>query len=733
MTAPSSIPPIVLAAVLVAGCGGLDETRGAVAGGEGRVVDRQGGHRDGAANDAPGTETGSADAGGDASGTGGVPAWFAVCDQCAQQSCNESDPDSVFPPFYDTCFPPRTADHKAKTGPAQGQYVADLCQAVLDCVRLSGCYEPDRFGDYRCYCGSSAGTADCLVDGKADGPCREAIENAAETTSASTIVSGQNDPVVGKAAGAANALLSQCELGPFPNGTPVPCASSCVPTDPPDAGPEAGHPGTAGTGGAAGSSGGSGGDSGGAGGAASDGCTVVTTVSDACKTCETVGNPLAGDAPGMGTPCDPISLTATSTTDEDGNPVAVGWGPTSFADSSLAQQEATTELMRKVVQLLPGSARTNANDANYVVDASGSTPNIANGLLVLGTSSDSLLYHTENIATSGTALDEYRAAALADAAGNLGPSGLTATQAANLGKLANYISTFAGNPTSAIGLADNVLTCALATPCPACLDAQTSFTTTTVCPPHDGGAADAADAGRETSGTGGVGAAGAAGSAGAAGAAGGTGSAGGGGTGGTGNGGAGGSHLPSCPDLDGDGLGDCQQTLVANAGFDHATTGWSEERGATLAWISMDAQGKSASGALSVVNVDNAAADGNTLYAASGTVVAGASQCLPVPASATYEVAVQAFVPPWQGVGAASLVVDSYFSPDCAAGSLWPKPFLGAEVTAAGAWQPIVGAAVIGGGIQSIAVRLVAEKPVTQPPTSFQVLFDDVLVRVKAP
>ena len=107
---------------------------------------------------------------------------------------------------------------------------------------------------YACYCGSVAGMGDCLVDGKADGPCREVIENAAETTVAQTIVSGQSDPFVAKAAGAAMAMLSTCELGPLPNGNPVVCADSCVAGLTPDAGQgadTAGAGGTAGTGEAA--------------------------------------------------------------------------------------------------------------------------------------------------------------------------------------------------------------------------------------------------------------------------------------------------------------------------------------------------------------------------------------------------------------------------------------------------------------------------------------------------
>ena len=665
---------LTLLLTALAGCWlGLEETRGAVAGGEGRVVKGQAPGSDGSATEvgAPGPDAG-AETGG---GTGSPTAWFAACDECAHQMCNEADVDPgsgivVTPALYDTCFPPRTADNKAKDGPAKGQYIADLCQAVLDCVRSTGCWTQISGGqvihhasDYFCYCGSVAGTGDCFVDGKADGPCREVIENAAETTMASTIVSGQFDPVAGKTAGRRehphSRRASLVRTSPDKLGI---CASSCVPTDEPDAGTSGaggqGGGGSAGSSGGAGVAGGVGGGAGGAGGSGtggSVGCTTVTTISDACLKCQTVDNPQAGDRPGAGTPCDPISLTATSATDTDGNPYAIGWGPTSF--ESTAQAAATAALMRKIVALLPNSVHDNMNDTL----STASDINVSNGLLTLGTSNSSLLMHPENIATSGTALEEYRAAAIADATGTLGPPGLSTANAANNAKLGIYISTYAGNPTSAIGLADNLVTCALATPCQACLNASTTFQTTTVCPSNDGGVDAASLDGHEAS-TGGAGAAGQGGS-------GGTGSTGGsggtrstsGGTAGTvgAAGGGGGQALP-CPDLDGDGIADCQQTLVSNAGFDHATTGWGEERGSTVTWISMDAQDQSASGALSVVNGDNNVADGSTLYAPSGTITTGASQCLPEPTSATYEVGVEVFVPPGQGEGAASLVIDSY-------------------------------------------------------------------------
>ena len=56
-----------------------------------------------------------------------------------------------------------------------------LCQAVVDCVRASGCIQwsgQDNIQD--CYCGMGVSGADCLGDNGTDGPCKSQFEAAAE-------------------------------------------------------------------------------------------------------------------------------------------------------------------------------------------------------------------------------------------------------------------------------------------------------------------------------------------------------------------------------------------------------------------------------------------------------------------------------------------------------------------------------------------------------------------------
>ena len=116
---------------------------------------------------------------------------------------------------------------------------------------------------------------------------------------------------------------------------------------------------------------------------------------------------------------DPLLLTNNITFDDDGNPVANGWGPNTF--STPEQKAAATALIRKIAALLPDSVRNNSNTGPYTA----TDVNVTNGLLVLGSSNDSLISHTGNIATSGTALTEYQNAAIADfVLGAAGPGGL---------------------------------------------------------------------------------------------------------------------------------------------------------------------------------------------------------------------------------------------------------------------------------------------------------------------
>jgi hypothetical protein len=219
-----------------------------------------------------------------------------------------------------------------------------------------------------------------------------------------------------------------------------------------------------------------------------------------------------------------------------------------------------------------------------------------------------------------------------------------------------------------------------------------------------------------------TGAAGATGTAGTSGAAGTTSAAG--TTGAAGATGAAGTTVTSmCPDLDADGVGDCTQTVLANAAFDTSTSGWSAEPGATVSWSSAPP----ATGALSVRNVD-----GDLAHATSGWTSSGAAQCLTLPAGATGQtlgIAVRAYLAGGQGAGAAQFVLDYHFDAHCA-DARFPLPYQSAQVTTTGAWQTLAGTTgQLPVGVLAVGVRLLSLKPVAQP--TFEVFFDDVLARVK--
>jgi hypothetical protein len=271
--------------------------------------------------------------------------------------------------------------------------------------------------------------------------------------------------------------------------------------------------------------------------------------------------------------------------------------------------------------------------------------------------------------------------------------------------LGNYINVQATHPSSAIGLADTVLICGLNSGCSACFN----LTPTTSCPTGAGGATSAA------------GAAGAGGTSGAGSSdgAGGSGSTGGGGT--TGRGGAAGASGPTCPDLDGNGVADCRETLVQNPGLDSATTGWTAEPSTTASWTSQDGGKNASSGAVAVVNNDTNPAD-----APYGTTTAGAFQCLAVTPGSCYQVDAQTSIPSGQASVAAGFVLDEHTTGDCSQAPV--TSFLSPQLSGTGGWQTIAGTTTrIPLGIGSVAVRLVAVKPVAQ--ASAEALFDNVLVR----
>ena len=165
---------------------------------------------------------------------------------------------------------------------------------------------------------------------------------------------------------------------------------------------------------------------------------------------------------------DPNALTYAHGQDSDGNQIPIGWGPSTLP--TVAQQQASAALIRAIAAGLPGSVRNSTNTANAVpgtpTSPSGNVPNPPNALLTLGTNPSSLLSGSgigTDAATQALLL-AYSNAAIADSATPAGPNdpgGLTATQAASLATLGAYIASESIDPSSAIGIASNIVTYAV--------------------------------------------------------------------------------------------------------------------------------------------------------------------------------------------------------------------------------------------------------------------------------
>lgn len=670
----------LLSAVCLVACGGLGKDGGDVAGGPGRVVKTDAavtGGQDGAAN----ADAGGADATGDGAGPPGLS---LACSSCEKTKCDDpewlaamNDAEGNDPPidYYAACFEALDAEGNptlATDGPAKGKKKADLCRAVVDCVHATGCNVANS--NYACYCGANVSAEDCVSQSPGlgpRGPCRDVIERGSETSL--PIQVAQRRYLGEYAAGAAMHLLLLCESHLETNPTPGVCEAVCTSVgggcaasvdgascDQPDDGGAGDTSGAGGTSGSGGTSGAGGGGAAGASGAG--GFTGTCAGGDVPFQALGVAEVAAYDDPATR-----LFFTATSETDpNDGSDVPVGWGPATLP--SPEQRRAAAVLIARIAALLPGSVRTSTNSGPFVAGTSAGIPNAANGLLTVGADPVSLISGTNLLGVSGSAidasvtpLDAYRAAAIADAAGPQGPGlppGLSPT--ATLATLGGYISTWATNRASAIGLADNVVNYAVKAGLSALRDAP--------CPAAVSG------------------------SAGTGGSAGSTGSA--------------GADVDAattfdtsaapCPDLDGNGIVDCHETLLSLAS---ATT---------------------------VRNTDT-----DPAHAADGRTTAAASRCLPVHAGERYVVAVEVNVAQSQGAGWADFALDELTSADCA-GTPATAPYLSPQAFAASSTQTLAGTTTqVPLGIASIAVRLRAVKPVAQP--AFEAVFDHLVVHLLAP
>jgi hypothetical protein len=173
-----------------------------------------------------------------------------------------------------------------------------------------------------------------------------------------------------------------------------------------------------------------------------------------------------------------------------------------------------------------------------------------------------------------------------------------------------------------------------------------------------------------------------------------------------------------CPDLDGNSVLDCQETLVKNPGFDTDISSWNADFGVNEAWLQSDGQGNSRSGSLDVAFVNTTGSP--------NSIVAGSSQCVQISGGASYLLAVQLQILNG-GVSNGGAMLDfwSYASTDCS-GSIGDV-FQGPLVPQAATWTTTMVSHQIPAAMHSVAVRLLALKPGNTQ--LLQVTFDNVLFK----
>jgi hypothetical protein len=170
----------------------------------------------------------------------------------------------------------------------------------------------------------------------------------------------------------------------------------------------------------------------------------------------------------------------------------------------------------------------------------------------------------------------------------------------------------------------------------------------------------------------------------------------------------------------------CLKSLVVNPTFDTDTAHWTADPGDTESWSPQDAAAQSASGSLAVLNA--------TVTSDTGSVVAGAGQCVPVVAGSIYDISTNVFISSAQGSsGVGGFYASLYPTDDCSGAALsyfgqstlsdatdvWSSANMVVDTTP----QNLSTA-------QTMSLRLIAQKTFSAAPLT--VLFDNVLVQKAA-
>ncbi|HYQ14415.1 MAG TPA: hypothetical protein VEQ58_01615 [Polyangiaceae bacterium] len=174
----------------------------------------------------------------------------------------------------------------------------------------------------------------------------------------------------------------------------------------------------------------------------------------------------------------------------------------------------------------------------------------------------------------------------------------------------------------------------------------------------------------------------------------------------------------ACGDLNHNGVDDCTETLVANSRFDADAAHWDAEASLLQKWTKPNVT--DSSGALSVTNIITAAGLG-------GNIAVGSRQCVVAWTGQSFDVGAKIFIKGGQGSGEAGVNLLFFANDDCDGTFIEGKTV--GNVSDVDAWRTVEDVVAVPAASRSMFVRLMVVKPLAQ--TSFEVLFDDVLVSEK--
>ncbi len=192
-----------------------------------------------------------------------------------------------------------------------------------------------------------------------------------------------------------------------------------------------------------------------------------------------------------------------------------------------------------------------------------------------------------------------------------------------------------------------------------------------------------------------------------------------------GSGGAPPAPLPlvdGCVDLDENGVGDCEETLLSNGDFKSDVKGWSADAETDLSWDDQNAAADLASGS-ALLSVKSSAAPGG-----SGSVLRVAKQCVSMTAKQLVTVYANAFVESGQAA-AGHAEIDVYFFDAAACAGTYVTSFSTPQPLDATTdqWLTLKAGSVSGANTQSALVALALSQPLSA--ASFSARFDNVLLK----